>query len=75
MACFSIDIKVLTDLGILCSPACYRHAGPYGPEAVLLFGCCAGQAKRAIGLTVVARLESGSGCSGGTSLRPLSQCL
>ena len=28
----SADIKVLTDLRILLGPACYRHAGPYGPE-------------------------------------------
>ena len=26
------NIKVLTDLRILFCPACYRHAGPYGPE-------------------------------------------
>ncbi len=26
------NIKVLTDLSIPHGPACYRHAGPYGPE-------------------------------------------
>ena len=26
------NIKVLTDLSIHRGPACYRHAGPYGPE-------------------------------------------
>ena len=46
------DIKVLTDLSIPHGPACYRHAGPYGPEEGCLFGCCSEQARRAIGLTV-----------------------
>ena len=55
----AIDIKVLTDLRVLLGPARYRHAGPNGPEAGLLFGCCAEQAKCAAGLPVVARLESG----------------
>ena len=75
-ACFSVDIKVLTDLRVLRGPACYRHAGPDGPEAGLIFGCCAEPAKRAAGLPVVARLESGSGCRGRTSLGPLGpRCL
>ena len=29
------NIKVLTDLSIPRAPACYRHAGPNGPEAEL----------------------------------------
>ena len=39
-------IKVLTDLRVLLCPACYRHAGPYGPEEGLqravarFFPCC-----------------------------------
>ena len=53
----AIDIKVLTDLGILLGSARDRHAGPSGPEAGLLFGCCAEWLQRAIGLMVVARLE------------------
>ena len=67
----AIDIKVLTDLRVLRGSARYRHAGPDGPEARGLFGCCSEPARRAAGLMVVARLESGSGCRGGTSLGPL----
>ena len=33
----AIDIKVLTDLRVLRGSACYRHAGPDGPEAGFAF--------------------------------------
>ena len=39
---------------------CYRHAGPYGPEEGLLFGCCAEPARRAAGSAVA--------CLNGTNL-------
>ena len=46
------NIKVLTDLSIPRGPACYRHAGPYGPEEGMLFGCCAEWLQRAVGFAV-----------------------
>ena len=42
---------------------CYRHAGPYGPEAGCLFGCCAEPARRAAG-SAVARLNVEDLCLG-----------